>query len=214
MKLIAALLLFASCFLGCRDRESPGRPLGNASRITTTPSDWVTITPTPALEVRVETLERFHKYARGNIQSLSRRIGELEALNSTSVTLDASQPGSVYQQIVTSSGRFLVMLTNAEPYLDGFRVTIEIGNITSATYNGFKLNASWPGPVPEDPDANNLEAWSKKSETQKREFSFTDDLPPGAWTRVRLSLTPAIAEDVKAIEISMETHRLGLRKPH
>ncbi|MEX1245035.1 MAG: hypothetical protein WEB59_06275 [Thermoanaerobaculia bacterium] len=213
MRLFFAILLFASSLLGCRERGTSG-PTGAPSRLTIGPVvDGPLATPTPTLEARVKELESDQRASARGARLLGLKVERLDGLNTTVVTLDASQPGSGYQQIVTNSGRFLVSLANAEPYLDGFRITLEIGNITSATYHGFELDAEWPPAIPEKPDADNMETWSKKTEAQKRKFSFTDDLTPGAWTRVRLSLTPAAAEDVKAIEISMETSQIGLRKP-
>ena len=158
------------------------------------------------LESRVESLESSLKFA-------NQRIWALEKLTSESVALDASHLKG-YSQLATTSGHFVLSLRNAEPYLDGYRVSVEVGNITTARYNGFKLIATWAG---ESPDwkvgAEKLKAYFAKRERQTGEFSFTEELAPGTWTQVELTLTPATPEDVKGIDLKMETNLLSLIRP-
>jgi hypothetical protein len=154
-------------------------------------------TPTPTLPDRVDMLE----YGQSNQDD---RIDHLEEVTNIHAYLDASRPGA-FIPVTTAVGRFYLSLENAEPYLDGYRVALDVGNPNFVTFNGFKISAIWAG-VPGNKD------WGKKRVSQKREFSFTETLQPGAWTRVRIELSPAAPDDIKLIELSIETNQLSLRK--
>ena len=150
------------------------------------------------------------------IEMLSTRIGHLAKQRSpySSIGLDPTEKG--YGRIDTASGFFLISVKDTTPYLDGYRVTLEIGNPTSGRYGGFKLKIAWAGDYPNqkpgesDDDYNKrTEAWSNSG--GEKEFSFTDTLYPGAWNTVSLVISPATAQEIRNLTIeSMETSNVSL----
>jgi len=76
-----------------------------------------------------------------------------------------------YLRINSASGYFLVSLQNVEPYLDGVKVHIHIGNPIFATYNGFKLKVIWGEKLVLTEDQ---ERW--RSSLKEKEISFTETL--------------------------------------
>ncbi|MGB9242640.1 MAG: hypothetical protein WCC03_04750 [Candidatus Acidiferrales bacterium] len=60
----------------------------------------------------------------------------------TWVELDPTTP-HVYGRIDTSNGFFLVSVEETSPYLDGYRVVLNIGNPLSAEYSQFTVKAKW-----------------------------------------------------------------------
>jgi hypothetical protein len=66
-----------------------------------------------------------------------------------------------------------VSIENAQPYLDGLRVTFKIGNPQFATYDGFDMEISW----------------SKGRKTEK----FVATLRLGTWTSMQVTLAPTEA---------------------
>jgi hypothetical protein len=99
-----------------------------------------------------------------------------------------------YDAIQTKFGTFLVSCNNITPYLDGYKVHVGIGNLTTANFNGATISFSW-----------------KKHKHQK-EVSFTNVFSPGVWTTVELEMTPAQPEDIKSFFMSFKFNQIGLRK--
>jgi hypothetical protein len=98
-------------------------------------------------------------------------------------------PGSDgYSVIRTDLGRLTVSLQDIRPYANGSRVTLQFGNITSATINGAKTTIEW-GKV--DPKGSPI-----NSEAKSREITFTTSLRSGGWTNVSVVL-----EGVQPIEL-------------
>lgn len=120
------------------------------------------------------------------------------APNYQSIQLDPTQ--KAYQRLDTASGFFLISCQDATPYLDGYKLLLDVGNPTSATYHGFTFNVTWGG------------AFETVSDTvaHSKDVSFTNQLKPASWNRVELILTPASAEEMKSIFLSMETSQLSL----
>lgn len=146
-------------------------------------------------EKRIDSIEK-------EIGSLSNRVTELEYKY---VYLDPSVKG--FERIDTSNGFFLISLIDVKPYLDGYKLILDIGNPTLADYKGFTLNVRWGRKIK---DFKNSEEWSKS--LQRKEVSFTKNLNPASWTKVELILSPATPEQLGYIQLSMETPTIGLFK--
>jgi hypothetical protein len=56
-----------------------------------------------------------------------------------------------------------------------------------------------------------MKVWNEKAVKQVEDFSFTVNLAAGSWTRIQITLSPAKAEDIKAIELRMKTDNITLR---
>ena len=152
------------------------------------------------------------------IRSLRRDLLKIQVRQSRydSVSLDPTEKG--YGRIDTSSGFFLVSIKNAEPYLDGYKLQLRIGNPTAARYTGFKLSVSWQKPYPEQRQGESDEEFSKRQEQwaqeqpHEKEFSFTETLYPASWNSVSLVVSPANAEEIKSLTVtSMETDQVVSR---
>jgi hypothetical protein len=90
-------------------------------------------------------------------------------------------PGSDgYSVVRTDLGPVTVSLIDVQPYANGSRVTLKIGNTTSATINGAKATLEW-GNV----DAKGL---PNNENAKSRDVSFTESLTRGSWTTVRVVL--------------------------
>ncbi len=153
-----------------------------------------------ALQERLEKLESSSIRAYFDVANLKGR-------NKT-ISLDPATPKH-YQRLDSEEGFFVVSLQDALPYLDGYRTVLRIGNLTSATYVGFKINATW-GPR-YDFDKYNPESYTKwETEKQTREFSFTDSLRPGAWNRIELIAPATSPNQMGFIEVSITTDTVSL----
>ncbi len=144
--------------------------------------------------------------------NIYKRLWAIEQYNS--VSFDPSGQKS-YQRLDTNNGTFLILLDNVTPYLDGFKVTLSIGNPSAATYSGLKLNVSWGKrfPVYEE---NKIDEYMKNSEianasTKEKVISLTDSLQPGSWNKVTLVISPASAKEFGRLGVTLTTDQVVLR---
>jgi hypothetical protein len=184
--LVIALLVFT---VSCQPKQDKNAARANQNQTT----DWNTI-ETQVLNDRISKLEE--------------RVLSLETAQEMyrSVSLRVSNPGG-FQRLDTDDGTFLIALKDVQPYLNGFRVALAIGNPTSADYKGFELNAKWGKRV--GTDSRTYTEWRKSLRENK--FSFLESLRAGTWTRITLHLAPASADELGTLELSMTTNVVSLR---
>jgi hypothetical protein len=156
----------------------------------------------PALEQRISTLEE-------QVSSLQTEVAALQLTQNPyeSAVFDPSDPGG-YARIDTSGGTFLVSLETATPYVDGFRLTFNVGNPSSATYRGFRVHAKWG--ARRDPSRKGWTAPAWRASLREKEISLTNSLHGGAWNKVSFVVAPAKAEEFGYLELSLSTDTISL----
>jgi hypothetical protein len=87
----------------------------------------------------------------------------------------------------TRFGSFPIASRGATPYLDGFKIKLAIGNITTAAFRGVKLTLLW------GPSVDAL-----KSQT----YNLAIDLQPGTYTTTEITIAPARPEEIKEIGVA------------
>lgn len=157
------------------------------------------------------------------IESLSGRVTVLEAANTglrtrlftVEVAQNANQSATLdltshqFQRLDSSTGTFLVLVQDAIPYLDGYKIILKIGNTSSAKFSGFKLKVKWNRKYDfEKYTADSYSQWNK--EMHDRELSFVEDLKPGAWNKVTLVLPSTTNNQLGYFLISIETDSISL----
>lgn len=116
------------------------------------------------------------------------------------VQLDPSS--HAFQRLDTDTSTFLVSVQNVVPYLNGYKLTVSIGNPTTATFSGVEIKIRWGKAYDWNTFSNSsYAAWNKS--IQQKDFPVTDDLTPGSWNSVDLYLLPAGADDLGYLELSM-----------
>lgn len=141
-------------------------------------------------------------------------------LNPT-VALDPMGKGFAF--LPTDNGLFLVSCSGAEPFLDGHKLHLEVGNAMNVVYTGFKLHVEY-GPVeptipPRTPNASNTvanlmkwdadnKAWLKS--LRKTDVAFVEYLKPGQWNRVDLVLPATKPEEVRYVKIGISVDGVAL----
>ncbi|MDX6610935.1 MAG: hypothetical protein QOD75_121 [Blastocatellia bacterium] len=140
------------------------------------------------------------------IQQLESRVLELqlEMRKDNSAELDTTSDS--YQKVNSNNGTFLVSVAKLEPYLNGYKIFLGIGNMTTATFSGFDLSLKW---APKEPAFNdNWLSWHQNKKTKSQHF--TQDLLPGRWNQVEVILTPAQAHELGYLEVSIKTNEVIL----
>lgn len=126
----------------------------------------------------------------------------------TSCWLDPTAKG--FQRLDTLHGSFLIVCKDVKPYLNGYKITINIGNLSTAQYNGFSLKIKYCKKTIETAGGSRPSEWYESM--REKNVSFNDDLNPGSWNTVEFVISPAKAEDIGCLKLSMETKRLSLFK--
>lgn len=163
------------------------------------------------LEKKIADLQSQVKKLQGSYDNFTtyayRQFIELFSARHPTVEFDPSSPGS-YQLIDSSIGLLLISLDNAEPYLDGYNAQLEIGNITGASLQGFKLSAKWAKRY--KAEDNNYIEWLNKRKS--KDYSFTGALLSGRWNIFHIILPDTKPSEFGYLEVSIETNTVSLSK--
>jgi hypothetical protein len=127
---------------------------------------------------------------------------------SDSVSLDLTSRN--YQRLDTDNGFFLVSVSEALPYLNGYKIQLKVGNPSYATYADYKLKIRWSKPYDWAKYTQaSYDEWNKA--VQEKEISFPGSLEPGTWNNVEVILAPVAADQLGYLMLSMETSTVYLR---
>jgi hypothetical protein len=157
-----------------------------------------------ALENQVNAIQKELKDMRLQLLRLSVK-GDMYK----SISIDTSDKG--FQRLDTSLGSFLVSVNDVKPYSNGYKLVLNVGNPYSASFKGITIKAKW-GPAFDskvsESDEKYYENWQKSF--REKEETMTDELKPGTWNVLTLILSPAKAEDLGLIELSMSVSQTSL----
>lgn len=155
------------------------------------------------LQTRLQTFE-------GSISGYDNRLWAIELARLEYQEISRDLSSRQYQRLDTKIGSLLVSVESAEPYLDGYKVRLNIGNPSYVTYTGFKLKVKWAKKY--DSSKFSYASWSEWSKSiREKEIPFTEKLEPGTWNEVELILSPASADQLGYVRLSIETNQVGLR---
>jgi hypothetical protein len=157
---------------------------------------------------------------------------ELAIIRQTSKEIGIDPTTSKFSISDIGIGKLLVSFIDAEPYLDGFKVILHIGNPNAAKIEGLTINANWSSEKSFKKDSNEADKITgnfpgsamaardnminattpQRANKKWRKFSITDVLNPGSWTKVSINVTPATAEEIKTLRLLLDATTVSLRK--
>ena len=145
------------------------------------------------------------KAMQKDVTDIDSRLAWLEISKESYKTavLEPSQKG--YQRLDSNCGIFLVSVQEVKPYLDGCKITLHIGNPASVTYSGFTLRIRWGKRFEK---GETFASWQKQ--LHEKEQKFTEELKPGWWNKVVVTLSPAKPDQFGYLDLSMETDMVKL----
>lgn len=113
------------------------------------------------------------------------------------------QPGdSGYSTVRYDLGVFTVQLADIEPYANGSKVSLKIGNPLFSAVEGLKAKVEW---------GRTKEGGSPDNESAKaKDITFSEVLRPGAWTTVPLVLEGVPPTELGFVRVRDVTHT-GIR---
>lgn len=141
-----------------------------------------------------------------HVSTLQKRIADLEQENRINELLNSGAtvayltPGADgYSTVQTDFGKITVSLENVQPYANGSRVTLQFGNISSATLTGVKATIEW-GKV--------AAKGGPDTESQRsREVTFTPSFRAGSWTNIPVVLDGIPSTELGFVRVKDVTNR-------
>ncbi len=164
--------------------------------------------PMQDLAARVKTLEHELKDLQGEVSYYRYLLGQKQTTHDT-IQIDTSS--HAFQRVDTDSSTFLVALDRVIPYMNGYKLTVSIGNPSNATFTGARVKVRWG-------KAYNWAGFTEasykqwQSTIQQKEIALKEDLVPGAWNPVDLLLVPATKDELGFLELSMTTKTMMLHQ--
>ena len=121
-----------------------------------------------------------------------------------------------FSTVKSDVGTFLVSCQGVEPYLEGYKVHLQIGNPMAMLVSNPKITVEWGAALPKpgvDMKDNNsaYEGWKKS--LQQTSITLTSNLRPGFWNDVELVVSPAKANELAHFKVSIQTDSVSLTHP-
>jgi hypothetical protein len=138
---------------------------------------------------------------KDRVTKLESQVGALEKFQDEFPSRDAvlaTDERLGYTPVVSIKNRwpFVVSLASVDPYLDGYKVTFNVGNPNNVTFNGYKLHVVC------------TEAMGTGGAV--RDVSLPSPLYPGTWATAEVFLTP-IRQLGRLIVVSIDVDQIALR---
>jgi hypothetical protein len=149
------------------------------------------------LENTVSELSRKANRALIRISSLENRYVEAE--------FDPSEP--TFQRIDSSTVSFAVSLVDVAPFGDGVKVTLNLGNLSSAAVSGVTLHISYG---PRTPTDDKYLTWVDN--LKKKDADITETLEPGSWNPTKVALPGIDSRTFGYLSVSIDAKSISLRK--
>jgi hypothetical protein len=124
------------------------------------------------------------------------RIRNLESrVEASHAVLNCTSGG--YDSLVMASPKLLVFAVcrNIEPFLEGYRLSVEVGNPYSFSFGGIS------GQV----------RYGKDYADRSVDINFAGDFVPGRWTPFTVTINPAKAEDLRHLQMTLRASTVAPR---
>ena len=114
--------------------------------------------------------------------------------------------------MVRAEGFVYLILDNVEPYLDGVRMHLRVGNPMSASYSGGTMHVTY-GPRL-DSARTYEEGYTERyiASLHKKTIRFAKTLRAGCWTKIDCVLSPMKPSEFGTLQISISTDSVSLSK--
>jgi uncharacterized coiled-coil protein SlyX len=211
--LVLILLLLA----GCSDQDARSRISALEARATKVEDK------TQENFSHVTALEADATMTADQVKKLASKVLSIQMDMSTKIESESPaivDPASKGYSISRNEyGAFPVIIEDAQPYLDGYKVKIKVGNLTAATMTGIQLELVYGirDPVFPTYDANlgndenvknYYKYWSTVENNKKGRRMLSVDagkeLAPASWTIVEAIIAQSNPEDLGRIEVRVK----------
>lgn len=157
------------------------------------------VTPLPKAAQQIQTMESLSK----ELADLKKELTDLKELTDAITTrvdrkkddfavafLDTDS--RTVDRVDSTNGSFVVAIEDVVPYLDGFKVKLRFGNLTTAAFSRAELDLVW---TPR----------GKFVPSKRKKETFNQCLAPGQWTFIEIVLPSTKPEELGRIAMSIDT---------
>jgi hypothetical protein len=109
-----------------------------------------------------------------------------------------------YNRVDTTEGMFFVVYTNALKINNGYKLSFSVGNPQFCTYKDAVIRITHGEKIKEDQSYSD---WRKTLKT--KEIKITQDLLPGTWNNVDITVTPSGNNEVDYFEFELITNTVS-----
>jgi hypothetical protein len=182
-------------------------PIANGQTAARTPQPTDTQKQLDALTAKVDKLD-------GKVRDLLSSTEKLQAAvlvyrdllkakedSHRSIVLDPSS--RVFQRLDSDGGYFLVSIQSITPYLNGYKVMLNVGNPLAADFRDATFSAKWAKDLDSSPEA-------PAPVVHHQDFQVATPLRSGKWNTVELDLIPAAPDELGILTLSVAAKTVGL----
>jgi hypothetical protein len=152
--------------------------------------------PAGDTNARLVSLENSYKGIRKDFDEFEKQTLKIQSQNMPRRSIKLDVTSQSYDWIETDLGVLMVIVENVQPYADGQRITMRIGNPHNAAFVGFKGSF----------------AYGKLGNFQTKDQDFTTTLNAGAWTNVSAILPKLPADQLDSIYMALDINQISLRR--
>jgi hypothetical protein len=149
----------------------------------------------------------FHERLRNDLLDLSVKLHFLEFKVESDESIIIEPTSKNFDIIKTRIGAFLVKVISIAPYLNGYKIELNIGNIYTARFSGLSIKVKWGESYDEDRFSDH-EKWEQSLNIKT--FNFTEPIMAGKWNKIDFIIAPATAEQISFIELTLNTTEASL----
>ncbi|CAP40967.1 DUF3251 domain-containing protein [Bordetella petrii] len=122
-------------------------------------------------------------------------------LESASYTAPLNLTDQSFSTVRTGLGIFLVSVQDVTPFANGVKLKLDVGNPQAMTYAGLKFKLSWKT------------ASNANGPDQTKDIDLPQRFLPGSWNRAELVISPAKADDIANVRVSIDPNQVRLQVP-
>lgn len=172
------------------------------------------------LDSKFHCMVEFHNIVQSMANDLQKREREasdrllnleLKSYEGAGVCFNLKEHNEGYQALKYNLGYLTISVRDVQPHLNGYKVTLLVGNPTNVSFAHLKFKFCWGRKFSSLDSPGAFENWRKSM--KEKEFSFTNDLWPGVQSPIEFYITPATLDELERVEIAVEvTHIRFLRE--
>lgn len=171
---------------------------------------------------KIPSLEKSVEDQSTRIEELEKKLKEAELQISFLIQLERGRDSykratfdpaadQGFERIDTSVGTFVVSIQEVKPHADGVKVRLHVGNLTSATISGGTFKAMWGPRMRKAEGAALAQTYTEwQMALLEKEVNFTEELRPGTWSNLTLTLSGIQPEQFGYLALSLDTRQIKL----
>lgn len=180
------------------------------------------------LQTKIDNLEYDLNGYKYDIESLTKKVDdisfELWELRDDKIYFNCKELKKGFQVLKTQNGSLFVDIKEVKPYLNGYKISLNIGNPNLVTYINPEINVSWNISLDKYFDVRSKMLEKQKESKEKIRIPLWTDtlqtksycsmkrLLPGIWNEIEIDIPYATLDQLERCTLSITTGTIILSK--